>query len=248
MRKARKRILAIGILVLGLMPSTVSADSLSDMISNSNSGVAESTDTKQDTSTKIVDSVDEGTKELVGTLAPFTKMDEIDERAVNAAEPIKQMMSGICQVMLFVCIALLPFRCLCDIMYVAFPFLRGVLTGEVGVKSGGRGAEIGDYGDDPMGGGFGGGFGGGGRSRGSRSGGRQSKGGSRFVSGAVIAAVNGGKTSVWGVCGKEIILLCIAVPSLMVLTMTGVLAQLGLVIGEVLVGIANSLGSTILSL
>lgn len=249
-----KRLLLVCLVALSLVPTVVYADNLADMLSeNANTasevtkgvnGRGKSTENYSSESNGTINSkIDNDTKSLVNNLAPFTKMDEIDERAIRAATPIKQLVGSVVQFMLFIAIALIPFRCACDVVYVAFPFMRKLLSGEDSSSGSSNNSNAGGYGMGEDIGGYGG-YGGGSRSRrGSKRG-----TGSRFVSSSVIAAVSKGNGSVWGVCGKEIITLSIVVPALIILTMTGVLTQLGLVVGEIGTGIVTSLGETLLGL
>ena len=255
-----KRLLLACLVALSLVPTVVYADNLAYMLSeNANTasevtkgvnGRGKSTENYSSESNGTINSkIDNDTKSLVNNLAPFTKMDEIDERAIRAATPIKQLVGSVVQFMLFIAIALIPFRCACDVVYVAFPFMRKLLSGEDSSSGSSSNSNAGGYGMGEDIGGYGGmggygGYGGGSRSRrGSKRG-----TGSRFVSSSVIAAVSKGNGSVWGVCGKEIITLSIVVPALIILTMTGVLTQLGLVVGEIGTGIVTSLGETLLGL
>lgn len=255
-----KRLFLACLVALSLAPTVVYADNLADMLSeNANTATeitngvnsrGKATENYSSGSSGTINSkIDNDTKSLVNTLAPFTKMDEIDERAIRAATPIKQLVGSVVQFMLFIAIALIPFRCACDVVYVAFPFMRKLLSGEdssIGSSSSSN-SNAGGYGMGEDIGGYGGygGYGGGSRSR---RGSSRKGAGSRFVSSSVIAAVSKGNGSVWGVCGKEIITLSILVPALIILTMTGVLTQLGLVVGEIGTGIITSLGETLLGL
>lgn len=251
-----KRLFLACLVALSLAPTVVYADNLADMLSeNANTATeitngvnsrGKATENYSSGSSGTINSkIDNDTKSLVNTLAPFTKMDEIDERAIRAATPIKQLVGSVVQFMLFIAIALIPFRCACDVVYVAFPFMRKLLSGEDSSSgSGSSSSNAGGYGMGEDIGGYGG-YGGGSRSR--RGSSRKGTG-SRFVSSSVIAAVSKGNGSVWGVCGKEIITLSILVPALIILTMTGVLTQLGLVVGEIGTGIITSLGETLLGL
>lgn len=257
-----KRLFLACLVALSLAPTVVYADNLADMLSeNANTATeitngvnsrGKATENYSSGSSGTINSkIDNDTKSLVNTLAPFTKMDEIDERAIRAATPIKQLVGSVVQFMLFIAIALIPFRCACDVVYVAFPFMRKLLSGEDSSSGSGSSSSsssnAGGYGMGEDIGGYGGygGYGGGSRSR--RGSSRKGTG-SRFVSSSVITAVSKGNGSVWGVCGKEIITLSILVPALIILTMTGVLTQLGLVVGEIGTGIITSLGETLLGL
>lgn len=154
--------------------------------------------------------------------------------------------SFLVQVLFYLIVILMTLRIALDLMYISIPFSRKWLGG----GQSGR----------PTTGGFGGGFGGGmaghslpgfGSSGGFQSGGGSmgSTGGSQLVSNAALNAVasekavgpNGKPVGPFRIYVKDMIVMLIMVPILIMLAITGVLTDLGFLIGQLLVDNIQSL-------
>lgn len=167
---------------------------------------------------------------------------------------IKLVTSAIVQVLSYLALSLLTVRVVIDLLYIAFPFARAFLangrTGVVETDGFNRNQGIGGYGPGAM------------SSIGMNSANnatlqnnnRQSLAGSiQFVSNAALNAVanesvidaDGTHRSPYGTYAKDMIFALILIPLLLVLAVSGQLANLGMAIGNILANIIQSIVGSI---
>ena len=205
-------------------------------------------------------------KGFMGSLQAATDMSAENETAKKIGGKMNKVVSVVVQVISYVITFGLTLRIALDLTYIAVPFLRGILgNGYAGAAQSGQqsGMGMGTGGIGGFGGGgFGGGFGGGGfgasRFGGMSTGfgspgmgmgmGAQQQGqqgtGIQFVSNAALNAVasegvpgpDGKPNNVFKIYTKDMIVVLVLTPILLVLAITGALTNLGLLLGEALAG------------
>lgn len=185
--------------------------------------------------------------------------------ALQTASGFKRIVSFIVQFILYMTVVLLGLRCALDIMYIAIPFFRGILAnghvgnpqirqpmqGPFGSPMGGPFGGMNRFGS-PMGYPMGGGYGYGGVSP-MQAIAPRTIAGVQLVSNAALNAVasegavtpDGKTVNPFKIYAKNMIVTLIATPVLIVLLVTGVLPQLGFLIGDVLSDVLNTLGRAI---
>lgn len=202
-------------------------------------------------------------REFINDLQSATDMSESNETVEKAAQPMVRIVSIIVQMICYIITAGMSLRVALDLCYIALPFTRTFLSnGHVGnpqagtpgaMNQGGMGmgGGFGGFGGG-FGGGYGGGFGGYNRGMGMGMGGMSSPGsvdqGSRansiqWVSTAALNAVAGEATvdqqtgkpaSAFKLYIKDMAVVLVITPILLVLAITGTLTSLGFMIGDIL--------------
>ena len=194
---------------------------------------------------------------------------EKSEVATKANKKIKQFASIIVQILAYVITALLVVRVLLDLCYIVLPFSRSLLSnGHMGNPAS-EGVQQPGMGMGGFGGGYGGGFGGGyGSGFGMRSGmgamgannmamqqqqNPQMQTRVQWVSTAALNAAasestvgaNGKANNALKTYAKDMLPVLVITPIFLVLAITGVLSNLGFLIGEALAGMIGGFGSGI---
>ena len=203
-------------------------------------GVSESTGTLEEVISNQSESQEQQSSnknsDFVNGLNEASDVTANTEAANKATSALKGIVTPIIQIIMYAIVVLLSLVTCLDLAYVAIPFTRGFLGGGNQPKQPSQQGMGGGFGGGSFGGGFGdSSFGGGGFGMGQRPamGGGQQGQKTCFVTTAAINAVaneNPFKTYV-----KSMLIVMIITPVLLVLTATGVLTNLGLYIGQLLV-------------
>lgn len=194
---------------------------------------------------------------FLGGLRDAGDMSEENDTALKAAAPLRKGVEVIIQVISYVVVVGLSLRVALDLTYIALPFSRTLLGGTVeenrrgaaGASYGGNGLGSGIYGGGPGLYGGNGMYGGGPGASVSGPGGKM-----QFVSGAAIQAVSRAATP--GSDGKspgairlyvkDMAVMLVGVPILLVLLLTGALTDIGFTVGELVGGVIEQiLGGTL---
>lgn len=242
-------------LMLAIFPvATYAESSLTDL---ANSAASQSSDTTRSGSGS--DAVAQ-TNEMLQGLSAVTDVSEQDETVKKMVTPLQSAVTIIVQALAYIITLGLSVRILCDLTYITLPFLRGLLGpgvqqgGPAGnAYGGGYGYDNGGYGSGGYGnGGYGnGGYGNGGYGR-RNYGGRQNVGnqpggvggGFQLVSEAAVGAVQAG-VSPLKTYAKDMLGILILTPILLVLVITGTLADLGFTIGSLVSSLIGQAGTLI---
>jgi hypothetical protein len=208
----------------------------------------------------------------INNIKEATTLSEPSAGATKVNEGIKKVASFIVQILSYFVTALLVVRVLLDLTYITLPFMRsalangyqgnGAATGNtgMGMQGGmgmGGGMSMGGMGGYGMNRGMGmGGYGMGGgmgmnRGMGGMQGASPSTGRTQWVSNAALNAVaaescvgNDGKAvSPLKMYAKDMFIVLIITPVLLLLAITGTLTNLGFMIGDLIVSMVNGIGS-----
>jgi hypothetical protein len=211
-------------------------------------GITQSADMPIDNSKKVIKDISSA-----ADMSKYT-----NEEAKGVAEGIAKIVSVVVQILLYFIIFGLALRIVLDLMYIGLPFSRSVLgggrTGTPQTSPGGMGqpgfggSRFGGFGGGGFGGFGGGGFGGfGGGFRGQ---GTAEGAGIQWISNAALNAVasenaGGPAVSPFKVYIKDMLAVLIITPILLTLALTGVLTQVGFLLGDLLVNAIRGFGGTI---
>lgn len=272
--------LLTSIMLLTLPVTTVYASSLDDVVSETSPESSSSSDSSSDSSSvsssksKIPMTADEyiaNTKDA----ADLTNVDTKGASKVN--EGIKTVAAFIVKILSYFLTAFLVVRVLLDLVYIALPFTRSMLSngyagnaaaGGAGMGGmGGMGSPMGGMGDMGMGGmgmGMRGGYGmnrmgmggmgmGGAGMGGSQMGASPAMGRVQLVSTAALNSVasenmpgpDGRPQSALKAYAKDMAVTLVITPVLLVLAITGVLSNLGFLLGDVIARGIASIGNMV---
>lgn len=268
MKRVFALFLAIGIIAMPM--SVVLANTLDQVIQGNSKETVENVQPAQDNKSAEVkgNNGDENkysnTKSYINNMkkaADLSRYDTSGAQKVN--DGIGNGAAYIVNVASYALISALTVMTILDLIYIKLPMTRGILGGGAQAQqqnSGGFGGGFGNsgFGGGFGGGGFGGGFGsfGGGSSFGGSSfgGGAQQQGKKiQFVSGAAITAAaaegqpgpDGTPQGPFKIYTKHLIIMLITIPVLLTLTVSGVLVNLGFLIGEVLSNAISGISSAV---
>ena len=235
-----RRLLVLLFVILATLPIAVYAEpSLADLGSAAqDTGVSSRTSGSGSTAL-------EQTNEMLQGLSSVTDMSEQNETVGKIVSPVQKIIVIIVQTLCYILTLGLTLRFTCDLTYILLPFSRGILApGGMPPTQGAAGGMdpmggMGDMGGYGMGGDYGmGGYGMGGgyaprrrsTGRGRRNGGA---GGFSLVSETAVMAVQSGESPL-KIYAKDMLIVVVATPILLVLLLTGTLADLGFTIGAAL--------------
>jgi hypothetical protein len=247
-----------------VISQSVDTSDNSSVSNDSSSSSIQSSSTYSTTTSGSVQTSGESDMNFSDILKGAGKLDTTSPTAVSVNSGIKKVASLIVQILSYFIVAGLVVRVVVDICYICIPFSRSFLSnGYSGnAQAGGAGSGMpGGMGMGGMSGGFGGGgfggggfgqsggFGGGGFGAPAPMGGGASPatGRTQWVSEAALNAVAAGKSvdqnnkpvSPLKAYAKDMVPTLVITPILLVLAMTGVLSDLGFLIGDV---IASAIG------
>lgn len=257
-----RRLAAIILLLMATLPMVVYADtSLSDLAGNNSAYTEDYDDEYYDEEANKASgssSAKDRTNEMLKGLSETSDVSLEDPTVQKVASPLKKGVTIVVQILCYVITIGLILRTTLDLTYITLPFTRGLLGGASMMAQSGQMGGMGGMdsmgGMDPYGGGMGGqmggyggqmgGYGGYGaprrRSSGNRRGG--TAGGFSWVSESAVRAVASGGTPLV-VYAKDMSIYLVCTPILLVLTITGTLADFGFVLGSGVSTIIENLGA-----
>lgn len=174
---------------------------------------------------------------MVDEIKDATKIDGTSAGATKINRGIKKVASFIIQILSYLLTILLTLRVLCDLIYIVIPFSRGLLGGgaQPAVGQPGMGGQAGmgmnGMGMNGMAGGMGGQPGMAG----------QQGSGFTIVSNAAINAIQ--QPTPLKFYAKDMMITLIVVPILIILAVTGVLADLGFMLGDLIAKMIGGIGN-----
>lgn len=187
---------------------------------------------------------------MVDEIKDATKIDGTSAGATKINRGIKKVASFIIQILSYLLTILLTLRVLCDLIYIVIPFSRGILGGGaqpaggqpgmggqagmgmgMGMNGIGMGGMRGGMGMNGMAGGMGGQAGMAG----------QQGSGFTIVSNAAINAIQ--QPTPLKFYAKDMMITLIIVPILIILAVTGVLADLGFLLGDLIAKMIGGIGN-----
>lgn len=233
-------------IVLLTLPIPVYADSLSDLASSAQDTAETDTAAGDSGSSSAISE----TNEMIKGLSSVADMTEQSETVVRIVTPIQKIVTVLVQVGCYILTLGLMLRCVLDLIYILVPFSRELLMpGGGGNAAGGSGMGMGMDSGYGMNGGYGGGYGGygggyGGR-RNNNNRGRASAGGRQWVSEAAVQASQqpSGALSMYA---KDMTMVLILTPILIVLAISGTFVDLGFLIGSAVTSFIGGTGSSII--
>jgi hypothetical protein len=270
--KTLSTFLLTGLLFLTMTSMTANADSLDDVISGNGDSTVQEYDTSGESGGSnngedllggaIGDINGDTDNENVNRMKDATKLDGHDPNADKVNQGLKKVISFIVQILSYAATLLLVLRVLLDIIYISIPFSRAILAngyagsaqaaGQNGMQ-GGMGGMSGGMGMGGMNrmGGMQGGMGMG-QPQG-QAGASSALGRIQWVSTAALNAAEAEKTvgpdgkaiNPLKLYAKDMTIILVLAPLLLVLAVTGVLTRLGILIGTALANFIDGIGNMI---
>lgn len=227
------------------------------------------------TSGGLTDGIDTSDADVYNGIAEASKVDLNNPKAEQATSGLRNIVGIVVTFLCYAITILLTLRVILDLLYIAIPFTRKFLCaqpvgnpgggpGMGGGFGGGYGGGMGGYGGGYGGGmssygGYGGGYGGMGGMGGMGAQGHQAQqgaglGGITWISKAAQNAVanegqpnpqTGKPTSALILYAKDMIVVLVAVPILIILATNGTLMTLGLKLGALISGIVGKISGSI---
>ncbi len=264
--KTLSTFLLTGLLFFSMTGITANADSLDDVINGNGESTVQDYDTSggsggsnngEDLLSGTFGNISGDTdNDNVNRMKDATKLDGHDANADKVNQGLKKVISFIVQILSYLATLLLVLRVVLDVIYISIPFSRALLAN--GYSGSAQSANPGGMSGGMGMGGMSGGMGMGGMSGGMGMGPSQGQAGASSALGRIqwvsTAALNaaeaekgvgpdGKAISPLRVYAKDMMIVLIVAPILLVLAVTGVLTRLGILIGTALANFIDGIGN-----